>query len=100
MDLKVIEEVIDRKVRPALHAHNGDIKIVSFKDGVLTFKLIGECSNCPSAYITAENVVGAPIMEELPEIKKVVLDTTVSDEIWNLAKDILKKRHENDNHES
>lgn len=94
MDLKIIEEVLDRKVRPALRAHQGDLQVVKYEDGVLTFRLLGQCSNCPSAQLTSENIVAAPLMEELPEIKQVVLDTTVSDEIWETAMDILKRRHE------
>ena len=47
--LERIEQVLDEKVRPALRTHDGDIKVVRVEDGVLYFRMLGQCSNCPSA---------------------------------------------------
>ena len=94
LTLERIEQVLDAKVRPLLAQHEGNMQIVSYQDGVLRFRLLGQCSNCPSAVVTAEELVALPLQEELPEIKQVVLDTSVSDEIWDMAKSILKSRRE------
>ncbi len=53
--LERIEQVLDEKVRPALRTHDGDIKVVRVEDGVLYFRMLGQCSNCPSAVVTAKN---------------------------------------------
>lgn len=90
--LKKIEKVIETEVRPALGAHQGDIEIVSFEDGILKVKFLGACSNCPSASLTLENTVGTAVMEAVSEVKDVVLITGVSDETWDMAKQILEKR--------
>lgn len=90
--LKKIEQVIEERVRPALGAHSGDIAIVSFEDGILKVKFLGACSNCPSASLTLENTVAEAVMEAVPEVKDVVLVTGVSDETWNMAKQILEQR--------
>ena len=76
--LERIEQVLDEKVRPALRTHDGDIKVVRVEDGVLYFRMLGQCSNCPSAVVTAEELVAPPILEAIPELRQVVLDTTVS----------------------
>ena len=92
-DLKRIEAVLDQQVRPALRAHGGEIQIDHLEDGVLYFRMLGQCSNCPSAVVTAEELVAPPILEAIPEIRQVVLDTTVSDELWQDAMELLRRRH-------
>lgn len=92
LTLDQIEQVLTEKVRPVLATHEGDLQVVSYKDGVLRFRMLGQCSNCPSAVVTAEELVAPPVMEALPEIKQVVLDTSVSDELWSEAQAILRRR--------
>ncbi len=94
LTLEQIEEVLDAKVRPMLRQHEGNLHILSYQDGVLRFRLLGQCANCPSAIVTAEELIAPPIKEALPEIREVVLDSSVSDETWNMAKAILKQRRE------
>lgn len=92
--LERIEQVLDERVRPMLEQHEGDLRVLSYQDGVLRFRLLGQCANCPSAVVTAEELIAPPIKEALPEIREVVLDSSVSDETWNMAKAILKQRRE------
>lgn len=93
LTLEEIEQVLDKRVRPLLAQHDGDMQVVDFKDGVLRFRMLGQCGNCPSAVVTAEELVAPPLKEALPQIKQVVLDTSVSDEILDMARSILKARH-------
>ena len=67
--------------------------LLRVEDGVLYFRMLGQCSNCPSAVVTAEELVAPPILEAIPEIRQVVLDTTVSDELWQDAMELLRRRH-------
>ncbi len=92
LTLEQIEKVLDARVRPMLAQHGGNLQIVSCRDGVLRVRLLGQCANCPSAVVTAEELVALPLREELPAIQQVVLDTSVSDETWDMAKSILKSR--------
>lgn len=94
LTLEQIEQVLDARVRPLLAQHEGNLQVVSYQDGILRFRLLGQCANCPSAVVTAEELVALPLQEELPAIRQVVLDTSVSDEIWDMAKSILKSRRE------
>lgn len=57
-----IEQVLDQYVRPVLTAHGGSIGWYSFQDGEFRFRFSGECALCPSAWITAEQVVTTALM--------------------------------------
>ena len=93
-DLKRIEEVLDEKVRPSLRAHGGEIEIDHLEDGVLYVKLLGQCAGCPSADLTNETLVEAELVKALPEVvKKVSVIQTVSDELWEQAKRLLRDHH-------
>ena len=93
-DLKRIEEVLDAQVRPSLRAHRGEIQVDHLEDGVLYVKLLGQCAGCPSADLTNETLVEAELVKALPEVvKKVSVIQTVSDELWEQAKRLLRDHH-------
>ena len=93
-DLKRIEEVLDRQVRPSLRAHGGEIQVDHLEDKVLYVKLLGQCAGCPSADLTNETLVEAELVKALPEVvKKVSVIQTVSDELWEQAKRLLRDHH-------
>ena len=93
-DMKRIEAVLDEKVRPSLRAHGGEIQIDHLEDQVLYVKLLGQCAGCPSADLTNETLVEAEVVQALPElVKKVAVIQTVSDELWEQAKRLLRDHH-------
>ena len=55
--LTEIERVVQADIRPKLALHGGDIRLLDFQDGVLRFELLGQCSGCPSASITTEELI-------------------------------------------
>jgi Fe-S cluster biogenesis protein NfuA len=87
--IQKIEEIIDEKVRPALLAHEGDVQVLSYQDGICRIRLTGKCSGCPSAGITTEELIAEEIRNALPEVKDVILVQEVSEELQNLARRIL-----------
>ena len=88
-----LEEVLREKVRPALRLHGGDIAVESVEDGIMKFRLTGQCSGCPSADITTEEIVKEEVTSAVPEIKDVVLVSGASDEMIDEARRILQLRH-------
>lgn len=93
-ELRRIEAVLDESVRPALRAHGGEIAVDSLRDGVLYVKLLGQCAGCPSADLTNETLVEAELVRALPElVRKVAVVQTVSDELWEQAKKLLREHH-------
>ncbi len=92
--MEQIEAVLDEKVRPALRAHGGEIQVDHLEEGVLYVKLLGQCAGCPSADLTNETLVEAELVKALPEVvSKVVVVQTVSDELWEQAKRLLRDHH-------
>ena len=93
-DLKRVEAALDEKVRPVLRAHGGEISVDHLEDGVLYVKLLGQCAGCPSADLTNETIVEAELTRALPElVRKVAVIQTVSDELWEQAKKLLRDHH-------
>ena len=91
-DWKRIESVLDEKVRPSLRAHGGEIAVDHLEDGVLYVKLLGQCAGCPSADLTNETLVEAELTRALPGlVRKVAVIQTVSDELWEQAKKLLRE---------
>lgn len=92
LEIKTIEQFLNKNVRPYLASHNGNIEIVEFKEGILEVKLLGSCVNCPAAKETLNNRVIKLLEEEFSEIKDIKIVTGVSDDLLNQAKKILQKR--------
>ena len=56
--------------------------------------MLGQCAGCPSADLTNETVVEAELTAALPEVvEKVAVVQTVSDELWEQAKKLLREHH-------
>lgn len=92
--LERIEKVLEEKVRPSLLEHEGNVQIVSFEDGILRIRLTGQCSGCPSAQITTEELIGKKVMDEIPEVKDVILVREINPELLAFAKKLLSHQAE------
>ncbi len=68
-----IEEIIEAEINPQLALHSGSCELVDVEDGVVTIKLFGGCSGCPSSAITLFNGITPILKEKLPDIKDVLL---------------------------
>ena len=66
-----IKEVID-KVRPYLQNDGGDVEFKKYENGIAYVKLVGACSSCPMAQITLNDSIEAAIIDEVPEVIKVI----------------------------
>lgn len=66
-----VKEVIN-KLRPYLQNDGGDVQFKRFENGVVYVKLIGACSNCPMATMTLQDGIENALINEVPEVIKVV----------------------------
>ena len=87
-----LDNVINDRVRPQLLAHGGDIEVLSVSNGVLRFRLLGQCAFCPSAGLTAEQLVAQAVTGALTGITRVVLEQGVSDSLIAQAHALLSAR--------
>ncbi|MBV7273330.1 NifU family protein [Clostridium sp. PL3] len=87
-----IKRVIDEKIKPYLREHNGDIEVIEIENNVLKIRLLGQCSNCASAKYTVENLVETCIKKAIPEIDRVELESSISEEMLDMARKILSRK--------
>ena len=69
---KEIIKILDNKIRPAVAKDGGDIKFKEFKDGIVTVKLQGSCSGCPSSTMTLKQGVQNLLCHYVKEVKEVI----------------------------
>lgn len=89
-----IEKVLEEYVRPKLLEHEGDVQIIGYTDKVLKVRLLGKCSGCPSASLTTEELIAAEVKEHIPEIEDVVLVNEVSQDLLDMARQIMQSRRQ------
>ena len=68
-----VEKIID-KVRPYIQMHGGDVVLLGVEKGVVTLKITGACTHCSLADLTYNKMLGGLLMEEVPGVKKIVLE--------------------------
>ena len=69
---KKIIKILDSKIRPAVARDGGDIKFEGFKDGIVTVKLQGSCSGCPSSTMTLKQGVQNLLCHYIKDVKEVI----------------------------
>ena len=68
--IKLIEETLEREIRPSLKADGGDIELVDIDGNNVYVGLRGACSSCPSSEFTIKNYVEEKLREFVtPEIE-------------------------------
>ena len=88
---KIINEILDQKVRPQLMEHEGNIELVEIRNDIAYVRMTGHCSGCPSAIYTLESIVKEEILANTNIVKDVKLHQDVNPELYDFAKKILNK---------
>ncbi len=89
--IQEIEHVLDNYVRPALQKDGGNIEILNYDDKkkILRMRLTGQCSTCPQALHTSENVIKAALKAQFEDMAEIIIETGLSEEMLQLAKQYL-----------
>lgn len=74
MTMQAIQNLIVNEINPQLRIHAGSAEFVSFDEGILTLRIFGGCSGCPSSTLTLFNGIVPILKEKFPEIEDVILD--------------------------
>ncbi len=88
---KKLEGILQKEIRPYLLRHDGDVEVLSYEDGILCIRLLGQCKNCPSAKFTVEDIIESTLKKYIPDLKKVILRDAVNEELYQFAKKLLSK---------
>ena len=90
MDVKEkIQKILDDDINVKLILHGGGASLSSFEDGVAKIKFTGACAACMSQTDTFDDVVKTALINGVPEVKDVMVDDNVSDELLDFARQIL-----------
>jgi len=72
MEMKEKVQESLNKVRGALQADGGDVKLIEVTDdGVVKVELTGACGGCPMATMTLKNGIERILKQDIPEITSV-----------------------------
>ena len=93
MKMERLEYVLDKAIRPILAAHGGTIQILGWEDGNLYVALEGRCSGCPAADFSTRQWIQEILVEQFPEIRQVVLEQTIHDDLLSQARNLLRYGH-------
>ena len=69
--VKVIKDLLDSRVRPAVAQDGGDITFKGFKDGIVYLNMKGSCSGCPSSTATLKHGIENLLKHFVPEVSEV-----------------------------
>ena len=72
--IKLIEETLEREIKPALKQDGGDIKLVDVDGDRVMVKLIGTCASCAMSQVTLKDYVES-------KLKELVVNTLVVEEV-------------------
>jgi len=61
--IKLIEETLEREIKPALMQDGGNIELVDIDGDVVFVKLIGTCATCQASQLTLKNYVETKLRE-------------------------------------
>jgi Fe-S cluster biogenesis protein NfuA len=71
--LKERVKVALEKIKPALQADGGDVKLVDVTtEGIVKVKLTGACFGCPMSKMTLQMGISKTLKKEIPEVKDVI----------------------------
>ena len=72
--IKLIQETLEREIKPALKQDGGDIQLVDVDGDRVLVKLIGTCATCAMSHITLKDYVES-------KLKELVINTLVVEEV-------------------
>ncbi|XP_061433932.1 NFU1 iron-sulfur cluster scaffold homolog, mitochondrial [Lethenteron reissneri] len=74
----LIKELLDSRIRPTVQEDGGDVEFRGFRDGVVSLRLQGACTSCPSSSLTLSSGILNMMQFYIPEVTSV---EQVKDEI-------------------
>jgi Fe/S biogenesis protein NfuA len=70
-----VQKVIDERIAPSLAGHGGWVELMAVDGDTATIQFGGGCQGCGMSQVTLKEGIEAAILQEVPEIKKVLDDT-------------------------
>jgi Fe-S cluster biogenesis protein NfuA len=71
-EVRLIKQIIDSEIRPAVALDGGDIAFERFEENVVYLYMRGACSGCPNSAMTLKQGIEARLRNAIPAIREVV----------------------------
>ena len=78
--MQTIEEQIINtieKIRPYIQRDGGDVQFVSYDEGIVTVRMLGACADCMALDETLKDGIEAILLDEVPGVSEVRLDSPI-----------------------
>ncbi len=76
-ELRQIEEILDKRIRPGLQGDGGDLAVKDYKDNVVLIKYQGACGTCPSSASGTLEAIRGILREEFhPDVEVYIAPET------------------------
>jgi len=82
--VQMIKELLDTRIRPTVQEDGGDVIFMGFENGVVSLKMQGSCTGCPSSLVTLKNGIQNMMQFYIPEVISV---EQVTDKVDKLAEE-------------
>ena len=70
-----VQKVIDERIAPSLAGHGGWVELLGVDGDAATIQFGGGCQGCGMSQVTLKEGIESAILQEVPEIKRVLDDT-------------------------
>ena len=87
---KAVQEMIENDINKKLALHGGKAVLQKIENQVVFIELQGACAGCPAADMETKQWIEESMKREIPEIEKVEIVHSVSEELLDFARKILK----------
>ena len=70
-----VQKVIDERIAPSLAGHGGWVELLGIEGDAAMIQFGGGCQGCGMSQVTLKDGIESAILQEVPEIKRVLDDT-------------------------
>lgn len=91
---EAVKQILEETVQPQLAKHGGGVSLCSVSEqGEVRISFTGRCCTCPAQEATLNSMVADTFQKAFPDDNLTFIAVnTVDEELWDMAKNILKKK--------
>lgn len=88
-----VEHVLEKRIRAQLMLHGGDVELLFVQNGTVHIQLLGQCANCPASYLITEQMIQRELLQEIPEVREVIVEHHIGEDLIQQAKERLRRNY-------
>ncbi len=68
---KLVDQMFQEHINPALAGHGGSVELIDVQDGIVVVRMMGGCQGCGMARVTLQEGVEVTLKKAIPAVKGV-----------------------------